>query len=44
VLDWLYVKDHCRAVCRVLEARCTGETYDVGGCVRKPNIETVKKV
>jgi len=42
--DWLYVKDHCRAICRVLEAGKPGETYNVGGWNEKPNIEVVKTV
>ncbi len=31
VRDWLYVKDHCSAIRRVLEAGRLGETYNVGG-------------
>ena len=41
IRDWLYVKDHCRAVCRVLEAGALGETYNIGGWNEKPNIEIV---
>jgi dTDP-glucose 4,6-dehydratase len=41
VRDWLYVKDHCSAIRRVLEAGVPGETYNVGGCNEKPNIEVV---
>ena len=44
VRDWLYVKDHCSAIRRVLEAGQTGETYNVGGWNEKPNIEIVKTV
>uniref|UniRef100_UPI0025ED6D81 dTDP-glucose 4,6-dehydratase n=1 Tax=uncultured Pseudacidovorax sp. TaxID=679313 RepID=UPI0025ED6D81 len=39
VRDWLYVKDHCSAIRRVLEAGQLGETYNVGGWNEKPNIE-----
>ena len=42
VRDWLYVKDHCSAIRRVLEAGKTGETYNVGGWNEKPNIEIVQ--
>jgi dTDP-glucose 4,6-dehydratase len=42
VRDWLYVRDHCRAVRRVLEAGRVGEVYNVGGSSEKPNIEVVK--
>ncbi|WP_304309516.1 dTDP-glucose 4,6-dehydratase [Pseudacidovorax intermedius] len=44
VRDWLYVKDHCSAIRRVLEAGQLGETYNVGGWNEKPNIEIVKTV
>lgn len=44
VRDWLYVKDHCSAIRRVLEAGKLGETYNVGGWNEKPNIEIVKTV
>ena len=42
VRDWLYVKDHCSAIRRVLEAGRLGETYNVGGWNEKPNIDIVK--
>lgn len=44
VRDWLYVKDHCSAIRRVLEAGVPGETYNVGGWNEKPNIEVVKTI
>ena len=44
VRDWLYVKDHCSAIRRVLEAGQLGETYNVGGWNEKPNIDIVKTV
>ena len=44
VRDWLYVKDHCSAIRRVLEAGKTGEVYNVGGWNEKPNIEIVNIV
>ena len=44
VRDWLYVKDHCSAICCVLEGGRLGETYNVGGWNEKPNIEIVKTV
>lgn len=31
IRDWLYVKDHCSAIRRVLEKGRLGETYNVGG-------------
>ena len=39
--DWLYVKDHCSAIRRVLEAGRVGETYNVGGKNEKTNLDVV---
>jgi dTDP-glucose 4,6-dehydratase len=44
VRDWLYVKDHCSAIRRVLEAGQLGEVYNVGGWNEKPNIVIVHTV
>ena len=44
VRDWLYVKDHCSAIRRVLEAGLPGETYNVGGWNEMTNLDIVNKV
>ena len=44
IRDWLYVKDHCNAIRRVLEAGRPGETYNIGGWNEKPNIEIVQTI
>ena len=44
VRDWLYVKDHCSAIRRVLEGGTLGEVYNVGGWNEKPNLEIVQTV
>ncbi len=44
IRDWLYVKDHCSAIRRVLEAGALGEVYNVGGWNEKPNLEIVNRV
>ena len=44
IRDWLYVKDHCSAICRVLEAGNVGEVYNIGGWNEKPNIDIVHTV
>jgi dTDP-glucose 4,6-dehydratase len=44
VRDWLYVKDHCSAIRRVLEAGTPGETYNIGGWNEKPNIDIVRTI
>lgn len=41
IRDWLFVKDHCSAIRRVLEAGELGETYNVGGWNEKTNLEVV---
>ncbi len=44
IRDWLYVKDHCSAIRRVLEDGRLGETYNIGGWNEKPNLEIVHTV
>lgn len=44
IRDWLYVKDHCSAIRRVLEAGRLGETYNIGGWNEMPNIDIVHTV
>ena len=41
IRDWLYVKDHCSAIRRVLEAGTLGDVYNVGGWNEKANLEVV---
>jgi dTDP-glucose 4,6-dehydratase len=41
IRDWLYVKDHCSAIRRVLEDGVLGETYNVGGWNEKANLDVV---
>lgn len=44
IRDWLFVKDHCSAIRRVLEAGKSGETYNIGGWNEKANIDIVHTV
>ena len=44
VRDWLYVGDHCSAVAAVLEHGRLGETYNIGGCNEKTNIDVVRTI
>ena len=44
IRDWLYVKDHCDAIRRVLEAGAPGETYNIGGWNEKLNIDIVHTI
>jgi dTDP-glucose 4,6-dehydratase len=42
VRDWLYVRDHCSAVMRVLQDGRPGQVYNIGGWNEKPNLEVVR--
>jgi dTDP-glucose 4,6-dehydratase len=44
IRDWLYVRDHCSAIRRVLDAGRPGETYNIGGWNEKPNLDIVHTV
>jgi dTDP-glucose 4,6-dehydratase len=41
IRDWLYVKDHCSAIRRVLAEGQVGEVYNVGGWNEKANLDVV---
>jgi dTDP-glucose 4,6-dehydratase len=41
IRDWLYVKDHCSAIRKVLEKGKVGESYNIGGWNEKSNLEVV---
>lgn len=44
IRDWLYVKDHCSAIHKVLDNGRVGETYNIGGMNEKTNIEAVQAI
>ena len=44
VRDWLYVKDHCKAIDLILENGRLGEVYNIGGHNERTNLEVVKTV
>ena len=44
VRDWLYVKDHCKAIDMIIRKGKIGEVYNVGGNNEKTNIEVVKLI
>jgi len=37
IRDWLYVKDNCDAIMRVMEHGTSGEIYNIGGCNEMTN-------
>lgn len=44
VRDWLYVKDHCRAIDKIIQHGRLGEVYNVGGNTEKANLEIVRLI
>ena len=44
VRDWLYVKDHCRAIIAVLEKGRAGDVYNIGGNSEKTNLDVVHTI
>lgn len=44
VRDWLYVKDHCRAIDLIIHGGRVGEVYNIGGHNEKANIEVVRLI
>ena len=44
VRDWLYVRDHCRAVWSIMKTGREGETYNVGGNCEMENIVVVNMI
>jgi dTDP-glucose 4,6-dehydratase len=43
VRDWLFVRDHCAAIWRILNDGADGETYCVGGRSEMTNLAVVKQ-
>ncbi|MBW6423193.1 dTDP-glucose 4,6-dehydratase [Rhizobium sp. XQZ8] len=44
IRDWLYVDDHARALDIIVERGQLGETYNVGGCNERRNIDVVTHI
>ena len=44
VRDWIFVRDHCRAIWLAYEKGKPGETYNIGARNERPNIEVVKSI
>lgn len=44
VRDWLYVEDHCSAICEVLHKGKLGDVYNIGGNNEWYNIDIVKLI
>jgi dTDP-glucose 4,6-dehydratase len=44
IRDWLFVDDHCGAICEVFAKGVRGEVYNVGGDCEKTNLEVVDTI
>jgi dTDP-glucose 4,6-dehydratase len=44
VRDWLYVRDHCRAIMAVLDRGTIGACYNIGGNNQRANIDVVRTI
>lgn len=44
VRDWLYVKDHCYGILKVIEKGKVGEVYNLGGHNERNNLYIVKRI
>jgi len=44
VRDWLYVKDHCKAIDLILHKGKIGEVYNIGGHNERTNLDVVKTI
>lgn len=44
VRDWLFVKDHCTALRRILQVGSVGETYNIGGLSERTNLDVASTI
>ena len=44
IRDWLFVKDHCKAIWKIVCEGNIGEKYNIGGETEKQNIEIVNMI
>lgn len=44
IRDWIYVEDHCEAICMILERGNSGEIYNISSGNELKNIELVKMI
>ncbi|HJP18521.1 MAG TPA: dTDP-glucose 4,6-dehydratase [Nitrospinota bacterium] len=44
IRDWLFVKDHCKAVWKIMKNGASGETYNIGGNCEMKNIDLVEQI
>ncbi|MBR1778228.1 MAG: dTDP-glucose 4,6-dehydratase [Alphaproteobacteria bacterium] len=44
IRDWLYVLDHCKAIDLIYHRGRSGETYNIGGCNERNNLQIVDAI
>lgn len=44
IREWIFVRDHSKAIDFILHKGLPGEVYNIGSGVEKPNLETVKAI
>ena len=44
IRDWIYVKDHCRALCMALLHGKFGESYLIGGNCERSNLDVIESI
>jgi len=44
VRDWLFVKDHCKAIWTIMQSGKRGETYNIGGNTEMENLPLVEMI
>lgn len=44
VRNWLYVEDHCSALCSVLKSGKSGDVYNIGGDTEESNLQVVRTI
>jgi dTDP-glucose 4,6-dehydratase len=44
IRDWLFVEDHCEAICNIMEKGKPGETYNIGGNNQWQNLDIVLRI
>ncbi|MCT4566314.1 MAG: dTDP-glucose 4,6-dehydratase [Maledivibacter sp.] len=44
IRDWIYVKEHCKAIDKIIQAGVVGQVYNIGGHNEKTNIDVVKVI
>lgn len=44
IRDWLYVADHCSGIDVVVRRGRVGETYNIGGCAERANIDIARGI